>query len=131
MRELRFKAVALDTSKWIEGYGVCLNTKEDLANIFHKQGINLMQATAVYPESICEYAGIGNIFEKQEIKNEKEKVTGYVEFDEGAFSLKITSSNTDEMDVGQSIPLFEFLEEELILTGRNTYENPDVLTPKI
>jgi hypothetical protein len=131
MRELRFKAVSLDTSKWIEGYGVCLNTKEDLANIFHKQGHNLMNATAVYPESICEYAGIGNIFEKAEIRNEKEKVVGYVEFDAGAFSLKITQSNTDEMDVGQSIPLFEFIEEELVLTGRNTYENPDVLIKRI
>jgi hypothetical protein len=126
-RELKFKGVSLDKNKWVIGYGICLYKKDNIANLFHKQGINIMQATSVYPESICEYSGIGNIFEKDELKSPENKLRGYVEFNAGAFSLKITMSANNSFDKGQSIPLFDFNEMELQLTGRNIYDNPEIL----
>jgi len=126
-RNFKFKAVSLDTEKWVEGYGICHAAMEGIANLFHKQGMNLMQCSAVYPESICEYSGIGNIFEKDEIKSPLNQLRGYVEFHGGAFSLKITMSNNKSFDVGQSIPLFEFDTIALELTGKNTYDNPELL----
>jgi hypothetical protein len=126
-RELKFKAVSLDTNKWVVGYGICLYRKDNIANLFHKQGLNIMQATGVYPESICEYSGIGNIFEKDELKSPENQLRGYVEFNAGAFSLKITMSNNKSFDKGQSIALFDFNEMALELTGRNIYDNPEIL----
>ncbi len=129
-RQLVFKGVSLDTGEWVEGYGVCLEKVHSLAAIFSKQGSNLMQSTAVHPDSICQYTGIAYIFERDEISSPENQIRGYVEFNEGAFSLKITMSNNETMDVGQSIPLFDFDARTLSKTSRNTYDNPEVFKPK-
>lgn len=52
--ETLFKAKREDNNEWIVGYGVCVNKDNDIANIFHKQGINLMQCTSVDPKTICQ-----------------------------------------------------------------------------
>ena len=47
-----FKGKSLDTGRWVTGYGMVMTPDRQLANIFHRQGINLMQATAVNPKTV-------------------------------------------------------------------------------
>lgn len=58
MRDLKFKAISLDTGKWIYGYGVVLHKEENLAVIIGHVGGNLMQNSQVYPETVCQFTGL-------------------------------------------------------------------------
>jgi len=58
MRELKFKGICIDTGTWVFGYGVVYNADENLAAIIHKQGMNIMQHTAVEPETVSQYTGL-------------------------------------------------------------------------
>lgn len=65
------------------------------------------------------------IYEGDEAKVPSDTLRGIVEFDKGAFSLKITMSASKHYDVGQSIALYYF--EYLELTGKNIHQNPDLI----
>jgi len=65
------------------------------------------------------------IYEGEEAKCVEHQIRGIVEFHKGAFSLKITISNSATYDVGQSIALYNF--SDLELTGKNIYETPELL----
>lgn len=56
MREMKFRGINVDTGNWVYGYGCILC--EDIAQIIHKQGINIMQHTNVNPKSIGQYTGL-------------------------------------------------------------------------
>lgn len=63
MSNLLYKGISENTGEWVKGYGVCVVQEENLANIFHKQETNLMQATSIIPDSVCRFVGVTNDIE--------------------------------------------------------------------
>lgn len=57
-REILFRGVALDTDKWIIGYGVIVMPETKTSFIIHKQGNNLHQHTEVIPETVGQFTGL-------------------------------------------------------------------------
>lgn len=55
MRDIKFKGICADTGKVVYGYGVILC--EDISQIIHKQGINIMQHTNVVADSVSQWTG--------------------------------------------------------------------------
>jgi hypothetical protein len=57
LKTIKYRAISLDTNKWVFGYGLMYSQDFNEANIIHKQGNNLMNNTAVNPETICMFTG--------------------------------------------------------------------------
>ena len=54
--QMLFRGKSIDTEKWVEGYGMAMF--DGMAVIIHKQGMNAMQHTSVYPESVGRVTGL-------------------------------------------------------------------------
>lgn len=122
MRPIKYRGKSVDTGKFIYGYGVCLIEDEGIAVILHKQGNNLMQTTAVYPDSVGEFTGVTD---KLEIEIYEDDI---VQYSNGTKS--IVKYEHDLGCCGYGVSGFYFPEYEKVLVIGNIHENPELLNSK-
>ena len=133
MREIKSRGKSTNTGKWVYGY-FCYdwdskgNLKPCIQSSFTEFDTSFSR-TIVIPETVGQLTGLkdknnNDIYEGDAIDTGIHKVKGYVELHQGCFSIKVTESKSKYIDIGQSIPLYEF--ETLEVIG-NIHENKNLL----
>lgn len=74
----------------------------EVKEICQYTGMNDKKGREIYVKDFVEaYFGVGEL-------------KGFIEFDQSCYSVKVTESKTDTYNVGQSIPMFDFINIEII-----------------
>lgn len=123
--EILFRGKSLDTGEWVEGYGVCVLPDKSDAVIIHRLGNNLMQHTAVDPETV---GLIGEIYGQKitvgdilscKVDGKQRGVLDVVEWRNGSLWLR-----------RRYCPVVNFLlmgEDKTIEVVSNIHDNPELI----
>jgi len=148
-RQILFRGKRLDNKEWINGYLAYFfdspknsmimpkcyfgtrdfGEEDNNGNPVIEDELALGGFINVIPDSVVQFTGLTDkngvkAFDGDYIKDPKNYLRGIIIFDCGCFCVEITESNSQLWDKGQSPPLYEFPEFEVI---GNIHDNPELL----
>lgn len=123
MRELKFRGICINSNKWLIGNGCVFDESNDIYQITHKQGINLMHHSEIIKETLGQYTGLKDRNGKEIYEGDicmGVYTTDYysVKFMDGYFCITDKNGMYEEILVD--------ITSDIEVIG-NIYENPELL----